>query len=235
MNRMVATVILKEFEVLITEVENGAEAIKHIKNESYDLVLMDIQMPVLNGYEATKIIREELKLNIPIIALTANAIKGESKKCIDAGMDDYLSKPFEQDQFLQLVSYWLDKSETPIVAIAENTKQRPLYNLSKLEKIAKGNQPFIDKMIQLFIDQTPKSVTELKAAYKIGDYSKVKAIAHRIKPSIDTLSIDVLKHEIRAIEKNAELLKASEQTEKLISKLDTVINEVTHSLKQLLN
>jgi len=107
--------------------------------------------------------------------------------------------------------------------------------LSKLEKIAKGNQPFIDKMIQLFIDQTPKSVTELKAAYKIGDYSKVKAIAHRIKPSIDTLSIDVLKNEIRAIEKNAELLKASEQTEKLISKLDTVINEVTHSLKQLLN
>jgi len=204
MNRMVAAVILEEFNVLVTEVENGSEAIEHIKDNAFDLVLMDIQMPVLNGYEATKIIREELKLNIPIIALTANAIKGENEKCLNAGMNGYLSKPFEEDKFLQIVCHWLKKSEESILDIVENKKQLPLYNLSNLEKIAKGNVGFVNKMIQLFIDQTPKSVTELKAAYDIGDFIKVKEIAHRIKPSIDTLGIDVLKNEIRAIEKNAD-------------------------------
>jgi PAS domain S-box-containing protein len=233
-NRMVATTILEEYGVIVTEAENGSEGINHIKNKAYDLVLMDIQMPVLNGYEATKIIRGELKLNIPIIALTANAIKGENEKCLNVGMNDYLSKPFEEDQFLQIVSGWLDKSEDPVIAVVENKKQPLLYNLSKLEKIAKGNQQFMDKMIQLFIDQTPKSVNDLKTAYEIGDYSKVKAIAHRIKTSIDTMGIDILKDEIREIEKNAESLQSSEQTEKLISKLDTVINEVAASLKKLI-
>jgi len=235
MNRMVVDVILEGFDVSVTEVENGAEAIEHLRNNVFDLVLMDLQMPVLNGYEATKIIREELELSIPIIALTANAIKGENEKCLNMGMNDYLSKPFEEDQFIEIISRWLEKSEGVIINVTENEKRTPLYDLSKLEKIARGNQQFIDKMVQLFIDQTPKYVEELKSAYKKGDYSIVKAVAHKIKPSIDTMGIDILKDEIRAIEKNAELLKSSEQMEKLISKLDSVINEVVDSLKQLAN
>lgn len=79
MNRMVVDLILDEYEVEVTEVENGSYALEQIKNNTFDLVLMDLQMPILNGYEATKIIREELKMNIPVIALTANAIKGEQE------------------------------------------------------------------------------------------------------------------------------------------------------------
>jgi PAS domain S-box-containing protein len=109
MNRMVATFILKEYGALYSEAGDGAEAIEHLKNNACDLVLLDIQMPVLNGYEAIKVIRDELKLNIPIVALTANVIKGEKEKCIEEGMDDYLSKPFEEEQFVQMVSYWLGK------------------------------------------------------------------------------------------------------------------------------
>ncbi|WP_372744807.1 PAS domain S-box protein [Lutibacter sp.] len=109
MNRMVASLILKEFDVIITEVENGEEAVEHLKRKACDLVLMDLQMPILNGYDATKAIREVLKSSVPILALTANAIKGESEKCIAAGMNDYLSKPFDEDTFLQKVTYWVDK------------------------------------------------------------------------------------------------------------------------------
>ena len=109
MNRMVAALILEEFKAITVEVENGEEAVEYLKNNDCDLVLMDLQMPVLNGYESTKLIREKLKLTIPIIALTANAIKGESEKCILAGMNDYLSKPFEEEQFLKKVTYWLDR------------------------------------------------------------------------------------------------------------------------------
>lgn len=107
MNRMVATLILNEFEVLISEAGNGEEAVEYLKNNDCDLVLMDLQMPILNGYESTIIIREKLQLSTPIIALTANVIEGEREKCINIGMNDYLSKPFDEEQLLEILAKWL--------------------------------------------------------------------------------------------------------------------------------
>jgi signal transduction histidine kinase/CheY-like chemotaxis protein len=104
MNRMVATLILSEFEVLISEAGNGEEAVEYLKNNDCDLVLMDLQMPISNGYEATMIIREKLQLSTPIIALTANVIEGEREKCIKIGMNDYLSKPFDEEQLLEILA-----------------------------------------------------------------------------------------------------------------------------------
>jgi PAS domain S-box-containing protein len=109
MNRMVATLILDEYEVLVAEAGDGEEAINYLKNNECDLVLMDLQMPISNGYNASIIIRQQLKLDIPIIALTANVIKGEKEKCFEVGMNDYLSKPFDEDQFLEIISKWLEK------------------------------------------------------------------------------------------------------------------------------
>lgn len=107
MNRMVATLILNEYEVLISEAGNGDEAVEYLKNNACDIVLMDLQMPISNGYEATIEIRETLQLSTPIIALTANVIEGEREKCISIGMNDYLSKPFDEEQFLEILSKWL--------------------------------------------------------------------------------------------------------------------------------
>ena len=109
MNRMVATLILNEFGVIVSEAEDGEEAVNYLKNNDCDLVLMDLQMPVSNGYNASEIIRQKLKLDIPIIALTANVIRGEKEKCFKAGMNDYLSKPFDEEQFLEIISKWLEK------------------------------------------------------------------------------------------------------------------------------
>lgn len=109
MNRMVATLILNEFGVIVSEAEDGEEAVNYLKNNDCDLVLMDLQMPVSNGYNASEIIRQKLKLDIPIIALTANVIRGEKEKCFKAGMNDYLSKPFDEEQFLEIISKWIEK------------------------------------------------------------------------------------------------------------------------------
>ena len=111
----------------------------------------------------------------------------------------------------------------------------PLFDLSKLKEMAKGDEQFVYKMVQLFIDKIPMSVAEIKVGFDSGDYDKVKAVAHRIKPSIDFMGIDSLKNEIIEIENNAEIFQSSEQMEKLIYKLDSVINEVVDSLKQLAN
>lgn len=235
MNRLVATTILQEYGVLITEAANGAEATGLMDEQEFDLVLMDIQMPVMNGLEATSIIRNELKSAIPVIALTANAIRGENEKCFAAGMNDYLSKPFEENQLIQIVSRWLDIKNVKtaeIEATVVSEKIIPLYDLAKLQEIARGNEGFIDKMLQLFIDQVPAAVKETKQALAQGDLGKVKSVVHRIKPSVASLGIDSVKEDIRNIELNTAELQAAGQLEKLINKLDMVISEVVLDLKK---
>jgi len=229
MNRLVATTILQEYGVLFTEATNGEEATSLMREQHFDLVLMDIQMPVMNGLDATEYIRKELGSAVPVIALTANAIRGENEKCFAAGMNDYLSKPFEENQLIQIISRWIDNKQVEKKAedfVFVNEQAAPLYDLAKLTDIAKGNEVFIKKMLQLFIDQVPSSVNEIKQALAAGDLAKIKSVAHRIKPSIDNMGIVTVKEDIRNIELNAAELQATGQLEKLISKLDAVVSQV---------
>lgn len=108
-NRLIAKITLKPYGVKLVEAINGLEAVKAVTDKAFDLVLMDMQMPEMDGLEATKIIRQQLKSKVPIIALTANAIKGESDKCFEAGMDDFISKPFEENELLSKIAGWLAK------------------------------------------------------------------------------------------------------------------------------
>jgi len=102
-NQFVVINLMKKWEMLLDIAENGKIAIEKIKKENYDVILMDIQMPVMGGIEATQIIRNELRLTTPIIALTANAIKGDSDKYFDAGMDRYISKPFNHSELFNSI------------------------------------------------------------------------------------------------------------------------------------
>lgn len=204
MNRLVATTLLENYGVIITEVHNGAEAVRALKTTYFDLVLMDVQMPVLNGLDATRIIRQDVNQFVPIIALTANAIKGEAEKCLKAGMNDYISKPFEEEELINAIARWLGEgpeSFTPHQTSAmENTPAVPLYDLKKLENIAQHNQSFILKMVTLFSRQAPADVHEIETAFEKEDYQTVRSVAHRMKPSIDNMGIVSLHDLIREIE-----------------------------------
>ncbi len=105
-NQFLIKAITKSNNWNITVVDDGEKAIEQYKNQSFDLILMDVQMPIMNGYEATKIIRDleqEKGIHTPIIALTAYAMKSDKDQCIEAGMDDYISKPFKRQQFLDMI------------------------------------------------------------------------------------------------------------------------------------
>ena len=115
MNIMIANIILKKYDVVLSKASNGEEAVNYLKNNECDLVLMDLQMPVLNGYEASEIIRQRLQLNLPIIALTASNTKEEREKCFEVGMNDYLAKPFSEEQLLQTICVWIGKPEDSII------------------------------------------------------------------------------------------------------------------------
>jgi PAS domain S-box-containing protein len=232
-NRLVASTILNNFDVITDEAKNGIEAIEKVEAGHYDLILMDVQMPEMDGLEATHYIRNKISKTIPIIALTAYALKGDDAKFISAGMDDYLSKPFEENQLLEIMLKWIKKTEIKLPKEIILPKSTPLFDLTKIQTIARGNKEFVTKMIELFIETTPVSIIDMKTAYSNKDFDKVKKIAHRIKPAIDNLEISGIKNDVREIEMNAETYQTSEQLEILISKVEQVINEVVTNLKLL--
>jgi len=234
MNRLVATTVLKKYEVEITEVVNGKEALEELSRNAYDIILMDIQMPVMDGFEETKTIRGQLKNNIPVIALTANAIKGENERCLQAGMNDYISKPFQEKDLVNAIAYWLSKTinlQKP-VSTGNDSAGEHLYDLSKLAKISGGNKDFISKMTALFAQQTPLSVKEIQHAYQKRDFSTIRSVAHRIRPGIDNMGIGVLYQDVRDIELLAAEEPDSSRLGGLITRLDEVISKVVEQLKE---
>ncbi len=106
-NRMVTTQHLTNLGIMVDIAGNGQEAVERLRHAAYDAVVMDIMMPVLNGHAASRTIRQELKLSLPIIALTANALAGDREKCLEAGMDDYLTKPVDFEKFSRTLERWL--------------------------------------------------------------------------------------------------------------------------------
>jgi DNA-binding response OmpR family regulator len=150
---------------------------------------MDIQMPVMDGLEATRVIRNEIRSNIPIIALTANAVKGEMEKCIQAGMNDYLSKPFEEEDLIRLIAKWLGRETHFGPAKTTTVTHAPLYDLSKLKHITRGDEKFIVKMLHLFINETMSGIASLERAFEEKDIKQVKFLAHRMKSSLNNLNI----------------------------------------------
>ena len=108
-NRMIATIVLKSNGYHITEVLDGKEAVAELSKQSFDLVLMDMQMPFMDGLEATQIIRKHINKKIPIIALTANDIRKEKDRCVQAGMNDFLMKPFDEKELVSVINKWLYK------------------------------------------------------------------------------------------------------------------------------
>ena len=103
MNRLVASTVLENHGIIVSEAVNGADAIRKLEKESYDLVLMDLQMPVMDGLEASLKIRKDLGLSVPIVALTASALNEESHRCLDAGMNDFIIKPFKEEEMVQVL------------------------------------------------------------------------------------------------------------------------------------
>lgn len=232
MNRLVATTVLQPYGTIIEEVINGQEAVEAIRTGYYDLVLMDVQMPIMDGLEATRRIRRDLQSSIPIIALTANAIKGENEICFAAGMNDYLTKPFKEEDLVSLMAKWMG-GETGLKSNTSSMEtNHALFDLGKLREIGKGNQAFIDKMIKLFSEQAPLSVQEIKEAYDQKDLEKVKAVAHRLKPSIDNMGIHSLTKEIRQIETLALSGDQEQELPGLIEQLETVLVEVVGRLQE---
>jgi CheY-like chemotaxis protein/HPt (histidine-containing phosphotransfer) domain-containing protein len=214
----------------IAEAVNGADAVDALRNNKYDIVLMDIQMPVMDGLEATQVIRRDLRLNTPIIALTANAVKGEMEKCIQSGMNDYLSKPFEEEDLVRLIAKWLGR-ETHFAPKENMVTETPLYDINKLKQITRGDEQFIQKMLELFIKETTNSVSELTAALEIKDIKRVQFLAHRMKSTLGNLSVVSAAEIAQKIEKSEWTEPDYPALDELAGRFKSIIDEVITSIK----
>lgn len=211
--------LLSQWNIDFDIVSNGLEAVEQLINETYDLVLMDIQMPKMDGYAATQQIREVLKLEIPIIAMTAHALAGEREKCLSSGMNEYISKPIKEEELFKLISnFGLKDSETNDVKNLQNERKFEFIDLSYMQSVSGGDTSFEQTVTQQFIDNIPSHLEQLNSAYQEHDFTTVKLRAHDLKSSISIMGLLTLLHEkLNVLEMATEQNSTAEQALKNVT------------------
>lgn len=202
-NRLYASSILRTWGCVLEMAENGYVAVVKLRHSHFDVVLMDIQMPVMDGFEATKAIRagDSGKNHIPIIALTANATKKDIEKCLEAGMNDCISKPFTpEDLFQALTKHSPKKIREKNSQSKKSGQGQGTPNLSYLRSVSNGNENFITDMVATMKESLPKSINEIREAAVKSDYSKLAKALHKISPSLPMMGLDELKEELVGIQ-----------------------------------
>ena len=225
-NRFLVDTILKKWGCEVSEAVNGLEAVEAMQNGSFDLILMDVRMPEMDGIEATKVIRNELKnKKIPIIALTANVIEGEIEKCKSVGMNGYLSKPYSQEDLYAVISKnKLTKQKTkPTEVITEGS----LVNLDGIKNITRGDEIFQKRMVSLFIDETKSNIQLMLSAIDEEEEEKIVRIAHSMKAAVAHICTNEILSRVRSIEiDDLSLEERKNKVEELIPLLNKLMTEL---------
>jgi CheY-like chemotaxis protein len=191
-NQEIAVATLEDSGHQVDVADNGADAVKAVQNVPYDVVLMDIHMPVMDGLAATTEIRSlSGKVSqIPIIALTANAMVGDREKYLAAGMNDYASKPFDPDRLFATIrncleNYSADEERSPVAPSTEETGDSPEVgiDLATVEPLRVGKPDLWKKLVGIFLKTTPASIKTLEQALASDNWPAVQMTAHTLKSS----------------------------------------------------
>ncbi|MDW9379391.1 response regulator [Chryseobacterium sp. JV558] len=214
--------LLSQWNIDFHVVSNGLEAVGYLTSNECDLILMDIQMPQMDGYAATQKIREELKLNIPIIAMTAHALPGEREKCLSRGMNEYIPKPVKEEELFTLISKLGFKDNNRSEKKTEVTPSDYHYiNLTYMHAVSGGDKSFEKLVTQQFIENIPNHLQQLATAYKNHDFAATKLWAHDLKSSISIMGLHpLLKEKLdileMASEENPELQKILKEVQEVL-------------------
>jgi signal transduction histidine kinase/CheY-like chemotaxis protein len=204
LNRFLAVTILKKWNANIHIAENGKEAVAAVKNKVIDVILMDIQMPVMDGVAASIAIRNELNSNVPIIALTANALESEKEKCWQAGMNEYITKPYNPQYLLEKIMFLIENAAN---AEEQNSEHISLENLSALMN---GSNEQMIRMTTVFLDQIERHFNELKFALNENDLNQISEITHKLKSSFKLFGLNKTGGLLERIEQKAKALERKE-------------------------
>lgn len=232
-NRLYASSILKMWDCKVDTAENGYVAIEKIKNDYYDIVLMDIQMPVMDGFEATKAIHAlpPPKNKVPIIALTANATRKDLEQCLASGMNDAIPKPFTpEDLYDKLTEYSSEFKKISHAAGIIPDYQKRTIDLTYLRNISNNNQKFIDDMLRAFLQSIPKSIEEINTNLVAKEWSALARSVHKLKPSLTLIGLHSTREKAIILEETAKQQKninaISFQANELCQELNVALDEL---------
>ncbi|RYU57753.1 PAS domain S-box protein [Methylolobus aquaticus] len=225
-NRRVTLAILAKLGYTADAVENGRECLEQLAQRDYDLVLMDCQMPEVDGYSASRRIRDPesgvRNHDIPIIALTAHAMRGDRERCLAAGMDDYLTKPLDVEALRSALDRWLPEPQSPPAPVAnDEVPARSIADIRVFDAAALHRRVLHDEdlyweVINSFCEDLPGRIEQLRTALAAGDLPAVQRQAHTIKGTAANVAADALSALALSIEQaadtgSAELLRLTER------------------------
>jgi PAS domain S-box-containing protein len=240
-NQMLAAKILENWHCKVDVAGNGIIATEKASKEDYDLILMDIQLPEMDGYQATTYIRNKIpapKNKVPIIAMTAHAFPEEIEKCKRYGMDDYISKPFEESKLYKKIGQLLANGRNPRPrasakeeARAEHKPGRSLVNLEYLKKISHNDSEFVSRMISVFLNQSPVLLESMRQFAEQKDKNALKSVLHRMKPSVAFMGMHELEQKIVKLENHLQDGLAHNEVLNLCDEIRQMCNEAMEQLE----
>jgi CheY-like chemotaxis protein/HPt (histidine-containing phosphotransfer) domain-containing protein len=247
-NQKVILGLLAKLKIAALVADNGQIALDMLVNVSFDLIFMDCQMPVLDGYETTGTIRlREQQNGLPkqiIVALTAHAVTGEREKCLASGMDDYLSKPIRRDQLANVLGSWLGKKVTdvsgehPAYSVLPSQIALPLDKKLWDEALAlkqlDGDKELLTDMIGLFLEEMPQLLTKLYDVYNQNDLFELANVAHAIKGSVGHFCAYSISEDAARLERDArhnEPVDFQLMTDSLVDEVKNLMESLSESTK----
>jgi len=229
MNQLLIKYTFQSWKMNFELADNGAKAIEWLQRDKFDLILLDIQMPLMDGYATSQAIRKELKSDIPIIAMTAHALAGEREKCLSYGMNDYISKPIHEKELYMLLKKYLDDGKDSI----ESLKNSLHYiDLNFLEDMVMGSGDFMKTILRQFLKQFPGEMDMLKKAVDDKDTRQVATLSHHIQSTVSILGKNT--PFFQQLEKMEKLAKKSSNAAILVTECEK-LNDYKQSLLQEVN
>ena len=225
LNQLLMKTLLEEFGFTMDIAGNGKLAIEKLQKNTYDIILMDLQMPEMDGFEATQYIRNKMNLQVPIIALTADVTTVDVEKCIEAGMNDYLSKPIDEKllytKIIRYLKTYVHEKSILTNKIKSTSKKKKCIDLTYLNRITKNNIVIITEMIKVYLEETPRLLNDIKQGIDTKNWETAIVAAHSIMPSFSTMGIDKeFENEIKKIQEYA--IKLRDKNLSLISEKETI-------------
>ena len=236
-NQMFAIEILEQDGHRVIAVGNGADALATLAALKVDVVLMDIQMPGMDGLEATRRIRSgenpDVPKDVPIIAMTAHALKGDRERFLQSGMDGYLSKPVGSEE-IQAALHQVLTPRNSMMTQEDSLEGSSILNEQWLLDKARGNRDFLKKLFAVFVDQQPIKLAEMRQALADGDLKEVSFMAHTLKGGAATMGAEVLKDRAYELEK-ASKSGDEDLVERELDALQLEMEETVQAMRQFID
>jgi signal transduction histidine kinase/DNA-binding response OmpR family regulator len=235
LNQLLMKTLMDDFKFECDIVSNGKLAVQCLSEKSYDIILMDLQMPEMNGFEATKHIRNILKRTVPIMALTADITTVDLEKCKAVGMNDYIAKPIDEKLLYAKIIDLVKRTELSdeILKTEELIVQARCINLSYLLERTKANPQLMSEMIKLYLEQTPPLIEAMKLGFQTNDWKLLKAAVHKMIPSFAIMGMDNNFEEMaKKIQEYATQQEVSGQVSDMVAQLENACLQACKELEE---